>query len=58
MIINKNPIMKDIDGKNITILQLNASAVSRITDKETGIVMGTLQKNTSAYPPMHPTPAS
>lgn len=56
MIINNDPVLEDLDGKNITILQLNAPATSTFTDRRTGLKFAAIKKGETPNP-MHPTPA-
>ena len=56
MIIEKDPILEGIKGKNITILRLNAPETSRRIDEKTGVTFVTLKKGEPAYP-LHLTPA-
>lgn len=56
LITTKNLIMDGVSGEHITILQLNASVRSKITDMRTGLSLVALKRGEPAYP-MHPTPA-
>ncbi|MBI4096621.1 MAG: hypothetical protein HY425_02785 [Candidatus Levybacteria bacterium] len=56
LLTTKDPITEGMDGKDITILQLNADLHNTITDMRTGLKIVTLKKGELAHP-MHPTPA-
>lgn len=57
MIINNDPVLEGVDGKNITILQLNAPTSNAFIDRNTGLKFAALRKGEPSHP-MHPTPNS